>query len=78
MTFREVPRDEAHTAYGALEKVPGDLDMLIAGTSCVDFSKDELRHSPHSFPAKPVELLRSCIAPLLHKEENVCFVTQHV
>ena len=27
-----------HTAYGALVPVPGDVDMLIAGTSCVDYS----------------------------------------
>ena len=27
-----------HTAYGALAPVPGDVDMLIAGTSCVDYS----------------------------------------
>ncbi|KAL0953862.1 hypothetical protein HGRIS_005037 [Hohenbuehelia grisea] len=29
---------QAHTAYGALAPVPGDVDMLIAGTSCVDYS----------------------------------------
>ncbi|KAF8159484.1 hypothetical protein B0H34DRAFT_655502 [Crassisporium funariophilum] len=29
---------EAHTAYGALAPVPGDVDILIAGTSCVDYS----------------------------------------
>ncbi|OCH91470.1 hypothetical protein OBBRIDRAFT_812104 [Obba rivulosa] len=28
----------ATTAYGALAPVPGDVDMLIAGTSCVDYS----------------------------------------
>lgn len=27
-----------HTAYGALATVPGDVDILIAGTSCVDYS----------------------------------------
>ena len=26
------------TAYGALVRVPGDVDLLIAGTSCVDYS----------------------------------------
>ena len=26
------------TAYGALEPVPGDVDLLVAGTSCVDYS----------------------------------------
>lgn len=26
------------TAYGSLARVPGDVDMLIAGTSCVDYS----------------------------------------
>ncbi|GLB41686.1 putative C-5 cytosine-specific DNA methylase [Lyophyllum shimeji] len=34
----ELGEDEAHTAYGALAPVPGDVDMLIAGTSCVDYS----------------------------------------
>lgn len=28
----------SHTAYGALAPVPGNVDMLIAGTSCVDYS----------------------------------------
>ncbi|KAJ3557316.1 hypothetical protein NM688_g1536 [Phlebia brevispora] len=28
----------AHTAYGALAPVPGDVDLLVAGTSCVDYS----------------------------------------
>jgi site-specific DNA-cytosine methylase len=26
------------TAYGALATVPGDVDLLVAGTSCVDYS----------------------------------------
>ncbi|KAI9883354.1 MAG: hypothetical protein M1823_004888 [Watsoniomyces obsoletus] len=30
--------DEATTAYGAEVPVPGDVDMLVAGFSCVDFS----------------------------------------
>ncbi|KAF8637647.1 hypothetical protein AX17_002715 [Amanita inopinata Kibby_2008] len=34
----ELGNPEAHTAYGALAPVPGDVDMLIAGTSCVDYS----------------------------------------
>jgi site-specific DNA-cytosine methylase len=29
---------QSHTAYGSLETVPGDIDILIAGTSCVDYS----------------------------------------
>ena len=28
----------SQTAYGSFENVPGDLDMLVAGTACVDFS----------------------------------------
>lgn len=36
------PRPESFThsttAYGSLVKVPGDVDILIAGTSCVDYS----------------------------------------
>ncbi|PBK92217.1 hypothetical protein ARMGADRAFT_1080997 [Armillaria gallica] len=33
----ELGNAEAHTAYGALEPVPGDVDLLVAGTSCVDY-----------------------------------------
>eukprot|EP00026_Physarum_polycephalum_P006231 Phypoly_transcript_06273.p1 GENE.Phypoly_transcript_06273~~Phypoly_transcript_06273.p1 ORF type:complete len:410 (+),score=146.95 Phypoly_transcript_06273:40-1230(+) len=35
---RELCQDKAATAYGALVDVPGDIDILVAGTSCVDFS----------------------------------------
>ncbi|KAL1747842.1 hypothetical protein HDZ31DRAFT_60876 [Schizophyllum fasciatum] len=34
----ELGNAEAHTAFGALAPVPGDVDLLVAGTSCVDFS----------------------------------------
>ena len=34
----ELGRDQAHTAYGALVDVPGNVDLLVAGTSCVDYS----------------------------------------
>ncbi|PWN54267.1 hypothetical protein IE53DRAFT_258648 [Violaceomyces palustris] len=39
--FRDVTElggDQAHTAYGALVDVPGNVDLLVAGTSCVDYS----------------------------------------
>lgn len=39
--IRELGNDQAYTAYGALHDVPnkpGDVDILIAGTSCVDYS----------------------------------------
>ncbi|TFK39834.1 hypothetical protein BDQ12DRAFT_513516 [Crucibulum laeve] len=41
LLFRDVCElgdTEAHTAYGALAPVPGDVDLLVAGTSCVDYS----------------------------------------
>ncbi|KAF8967596.1 hypothetical protein BDZ97DRAFT_1903203 [Flammula alnicola] len=41
LLFRDVCElgdPEAHTAYGSLAAVPGDVDILIAGTSCVDYS----------------------------------------
>ncbi|EIW79421.1 hypothetical protein CONPUDRAFT_107802 [Coniophora puteana RWD-64-598 SS2] len=41
LLFRDVCElgdDEATTAYGALAPVPGDVDLLVAGTSCVDYS----------------------------------------
>jgi site-specific DNA-cytosine methylase len=36
--IRELDGDQATTAYGALVDVPGNVDMLVAGTSCVDYS----------------------------------------
>ena len=36
--IRELGGDEATTAYGAKVQVPHDVDMLVAGTSCVDYS----------------------------------------
>ncbi|TFY81373.1 hypothetical protein EWM64_g2645 [Hericium alpestre] len=41
LLFRDVCElgdDEAHTAYGAKAVVPGNVDILVAGTSCVDYS----------------------------------------
>ncbi|PWN24623.1 hypothetical protein BDZ90DRAFT_276289 [Jaminaea rosea] len=41
LLFRDVTelgKPRAHTAYGALVEVPGDIDVLVAGTSCVDYS----------------------------------------
>lgn len=41
LLFRDVTElgnPQAHTAYGALVDVPGDVDLLVAGTSCVDYS----------------------------------------
>ncbi|GLA58790.1 hypothetical protein AtubIFM54640_008897 [Aspergillus tubingensis] len=35
---RELNRRVAQTAYGSLEKVPKNPDILVAGFSCVDFS----------------------------------------
>ncbi|CAE6454320.1 unnamed protein product [Rhizoctonia solani] len=34
----ELGASTATTAYGALVDVPGNVDLLVAGTSCVDFS----------------------------------------
>lgn len=34
----ELGQDEATTAYGAKVPVPGNVDVLVAGTSCVDYS----------------------------------------
>ncbi|KAI0317160.1 hypothetical protein OF83DRAFT_1059143 [Amylostereum chailletii] len=41
LLFRDVCElgdDYAHTAYGSKAAVPGNVDILIAGTSCVDYS----------------------------------------
>ncbi|GAA5990551.1 hypothetical protein JCM10908_003126 [Rhodotorula pacifica] len=34
----ELPNDKARTAYGSFAEVPGEVDLLVAGTSCVDYS----------------------------------------
>ncbi|GAA5872529.1 hypothetical protein JCM8547_006937 [Rhodosporidiobolus lusitaniae] len=34
----ELMNKQARTAYGAMVDVPGDVDILVAGTSCVDYS----------------------------------------
>ncbi|KAK6345242.1 hypothetical protein TWF718_007168 [Orbilia javanica] len=34
----ELEEEYATTAYGSKVKVPGDCDLLVAGTSCVDYS----------------------------------------
>jgi site-specific DNA-cytosine methylase len=39
--IRELGNEQAYTAYGALVDVPaqpGCVDLLVAGTSCVDYS----------------------------------------
>lgn len=33
-----IDRDCRRTAYGSSEVIPGDLEILVAGTACVDFS----------------------------------------
>ncbi|OQD90948.1 hypothetical protein PENANT_c001G04633 [Penicillium antarcticum] len=36
--IKELGGDVAQTAYGSPELIPGNLDVLVAGTACVDFS----------------------------------------
>ena len=36
--IRELGNEKATTAYGGLVDVPGNCDLLVAGTSCVDYS----------------------------------------
>ncbi|KAJ5353028.1 hypothetical protein N7452_002002 [Penicillium brevicompactum] len=41
LLFRDITElggEKARTAYGSLEVIPGDIDILVAGTACVDFS----------------------------------------
>ncbi|KAJ6069289.1 hypothetical protein N7499_011176, partial [Penicillium canescens] len=41
LLFRDIMElggDTARTAYGSPELIPGNLDILVAGTACVDFS----------------------------------------
>jgi hypothetical protein len=48
--IRELGDDMAYTAYGALVDVPnkeGDVDLLVAGTSCVDYSNLNNKQASH-------------------------------
>ena len=36
--IRELGNTKATTAYGGLAAVQGECDLLVAGTSCVDYS----------------------------------------
>ncbi|SCZ92470.1 BZ3500_MvSof-1268-A1-R1_Chr5-2g07888 [Microbotryum saponariae] len=41
LLFRDVTElggEQAKTAYGSIADIPGHIDMLVAGTSCVDYS----------------------------------------
>jgi hypothetical protein len=52
--IRELGDDKAYTAYGGLVDVPnypGCVDMLIAGTSCVDYSNLNNRKVSESYAA---------------------------
>ncbi|KAI1463863.1 uncharacterized protein F4812DRAFT_463192 [Daldinia caldariorum] len=44
------PKDlKAPTAMGAMEEIPGDIDILVAGCSCVDFSSlNTQKHTEYS------------------------------
>ena len=68
--IRELGKDQAHTAYGSLADVPnkpGCVDILIAGTSCVDYSNLNTKkvccsanHCPSERSPKPPHLT-SCL-----------------
>ena len=52
--IRELGNEFATTAYGRLVEVPGNIDVLIAGTSCVDYSN--LNNEKKTIDAKGVQL----------------------
>ncbi|ODH45084.1 hypothetical protein ACO22_00379 [Paracoccidioides brasiliensis] len=79
--FRDVNEliaDDATTAFGSLRKVPADLDLLIVGFSCVDFSNmnlhrktlDEMGESGHTFYGV-LRYIQRCRPPMVILE-NVC------
>ncbi|PGH36533.1 hypothetical protein GX50_00569 [[Emmonsia] crescens] len=79
--FRDVNEliaDEATTAFGSLRKVPANLDLLVVGFSCVDFSNmnlhrktlDEMGESGHTFYGV-LRYTQRCRPPLVILE-NVC------
>ncbi|KAI9753984.1 MAG: peptide transporter ptr2 [Chaenotheca gracillima] len=80
--FRDVREmvhgDEATSAYGAKVAVPGNVDVLVAGWSCVDFSL--LNHSKQQLddPGESGDTFRAVLnyakkwRPTLIVLENVC------
>ncbi|KAK2793657.1 hypothetical protein FQN51_001169 [Onygenales sp. PD_10] len=74
----ELVADEATTAFGSLREVPLNLDLLVVGFSCVDFSNlnlyrkalDEMGESGHTF-FSVLRYVQRCRPPLVVLE-NVC------
>jgi len=65
--IRELGNDQAHTAYGGkldVPNTPGCVDLLVAGTSCVDFSN--LNNSKvRSLAVAGISCGVVCVDPLL-------------
>ncbi|KXN85521.1 hypothetical protein AN958_11224 [Leucoagaricus sp. SymC.cos] len=74
----ELGETEAHTAYGALVPVPGDVDLLVAGTSCVDFSNLNMHKKNLNDDGESGQTLRGLISWITNHRppvvilENVC------
>ncbi|KIY49972.1 hypothetical protein FISHEDRAFT_40207 [Fistulina hepatica ATCC 64428] len=79
----ELGNDEAyvpslHTAYGSLARVPGDVDLLVAGTSCVDYSNLNNRKQDIESKGESGETFRGMMRwvgrhrPPLVVLENIC------
>ncbi|PGH01037.1 hypothetical protein GX51_05473 [Blastomyces parvus] len=76
--LNELIADEATTAFGSRRKVPSNLDLLVVGFSCVDFSNmnlhrktlDEMGESGHTFYGV-LRYTQRCRPPLVILE-NVC------
>ena len=66
------------TAYGAKVKVPGDVDVLIAGTSCVDFSNLNNKQKSLDGGGESADTFLGMMEwvtkhrPLIVIQENVC------
>ena len=50
--IRELNGVAATTAYGATQPVPGDVDILIAGTSCVDCKSHRVHRTTFALAAR--------------------------
>ena len=76
--IRELGDDTATTAYGAVVKVPGDVDVLVAGTSCVDYSALNLHRKELEANGESGQTFRGMLAwvdkhsPPVVILENVC------
>ena len=74
----ELGGDTAMTAYGVRRPVPGDVDLLVAGTSCVDYSSMNVKRKGIDARGESAQTFYGMMAlvkrhrPPVVLQENVC------